>query len=388
MNMRKKEILATLVILSLMQGMSVASADMTDKNYDFVANDDIDFGDMISEQTGGKGMMLESGDTLTIADGKTVTFDKATYSSWGAGPFYVVVEDFGNVPKPLKITGGNFVAISDGDKDDYAAYIQKNSGANIIVNDTNLTFDNFYWGFALQDAETVIENSETKLINNDYAIYMQNDAKFNATSDKFTIQNINTGIFAKNNTEVYLDNKETIIGNGGCAIYQKDTSLVDIKGEKLDIINTSYAISNNNSITNIKVNEFNYLTTEANSNLTAIYGGLNAQINVNTNKAYLCGNIEAYDNANINFLDDPNSDEIQNVTILSDWIDAVSGESDDGNAKINFEVNSYINSQGDEITPINKVCALLLLSALCVILRLHWIKRQAFMAILSPGKVK
>ena len=348
MNMRKKEILATLVILSLMQGMSVASADMTDKNYDFVANDDIDFGDMISEQTGGKGMMLESGDTLTIADGKTVTFDKATYSSWGAGPFYVVVEDFGNVPKPLKITGGNFVAISDGDKDDYAAYIQKNSGANIIITDTNLTFDNFYWGFALQDAETIIENSETKLINNDYAIYMQNDAKFNATTDKFTIQNINTGILAKNNTEVYLNNKETIIENGGCAIYQKDTSLVDIKGEKLDIINTSYAISNNNSITNIKVNEFNYLTTEASSNPIAIYGELNAQINVNTNKAYLCGNIEAYDNANINFLDDPNSDEIQNVTILSDWIDAVSGVSDDGNAKINFEVNSYINSQGDE----------------------------------------
>lgn len=147
MNMRKQEILATLVMLTLMQGISVASADMTDKNYDFVANDDIDFGDMIYEQTGGKGMMLDSGDTLTIAEGKTVTFNKATYDAGGAaGPFYVVVEDFGNVPKPLKITGGNFVAISDGDKDDYAAYIQKNSGANIIVNDTNLTFDNFYWG--------------------------------------------------------------------------------------------------------------------------------------------------------------------------------------------------------------------------------------------------
>ena len=59
MNMRKQEILATLVMLTLMQGISVASADMTDKNYDFVANDDIDFGDMIYEQTGGKGMMLE-----------------------------------------------------------------------------------------------------------------------------------------------------------------------------------------------------------------------------------------------------------------------------------------------------------------------------------------
>ncbi len=349
MNMRKQEILATLVMLTLMQGISVASADMTDKNYDFVANDDIDFGDMIYEQTGGKGMMLESGDTLTIAEGKTVTFNKATYDAGAAGPFYVVVKDFGNVPKPLKITGGNFVAISDGDKDDYAAYIQKNSGANIIVNDTNLTFDNFYWGFALQDAETVIENSETKLINNDYAIYMQNDAKFNATSDKFTIQNINTGIFAKNNTEVYLDNKETIIENGGCAIYQKDTSLVDIKGEKLDIINTSYAISNNNSITNIKVNEFNYLTTEASSNPTAIYGGLNAQINVNANRAYLCGNIEAYDNAKINFLDDPNGNEIQNLTILSDGIDAVLAASDSGNTTVNFETNSYINSQGDEI---------------------------------------
>lgn len=187
------------------------------------------------------------------------------------------------------------------------------------------------------------------MTNVDEGIRTKAEGNVSIETEKFTMQNLNTGIYSEGNSIVTLNNSETRFENGGCAIYQKDASLVDIKGEKLDIINTSYAISNNNSITNIKVNEFNYLTTEASSNPTAIYGGLNAQINVNTNKAYLCGNIEAYDNANINFLDDPNSDEIQNVTILSDWIDAVSSESDDGNAKINFEVNSYINSQGDEI---------------------------------------
>lgn len=70
--MKKKQMLAMLVMLSLLQGSVYAAQDI---NYDFVVNEDMDFGDMMLQQTGGLGMMLDSGDTLTIADGKTLTFD-------------------------------------------------------------------------------------------------------------------------------------------------------------------------------------------------------------------------------------------------------------------------------------------------------------------------
>jgi|GEM_PF-5341406 len=124
--MKKKQMLAMLVMISLLQGSVYAAQDI---NHNFVVNEDMDFGDMMHEQTGGFGKLLESGDTLTIADRKTLTFNTKTYSSFGIGPFYVVGEDFGNAPKPLLVKGGNLIAI--GSKKSYAAYIQDGCGANI-----------------------------------------------------------------------------------------------------------------------------------------------------------------------------------------------------------------------------------------------------------------
>ena len=341
--MKKKQMLAMLVMLSLLQGSVYAAQDI---NYDFVVNEDMDFGDMMLQQTGGLGMMLDSGDTLTIADGKTLKFDTKTYPSGGAGPFYVVVKDFGNAPKPLHVKGGNLIAISDGSKKDYAAYIQAGSGANIEVTNTNLTFDNFYYGFALQDAETIIKNSETKLINNDYAIYMQNDAKFNAISDKFTIQNMNTGIYGKGTSNVILNNKETILENGSFGIYTKEDASVKVQSEKFSIIDNDYGIRSAGGNVDVVADTFLFTTSNGIDVSTAIYANGNSNVNVTANLANLNGQVSASDNAKISFLEDSDTAEIK---VYSTLTDAVSAQSDTGKATINFETNSYINSQGDEI---------------------------------------
>ena len=341
--MKKKQMLATLVMLSLLQGSVYAAQDI---NYDFVVNEDMDFGEMMRQQTGGLGMMLDSGDTLTIADGKTLTFNTETYPSGGAGPFYVVAKDFGNAPKPLHVKGGNLIAISDGSKKDYAAYIQAGSGANIEVTNTNLTFDNFYYGFALQDAETIIKNSETKLINNDYAIYMQNDAKFNAISDKFTIQNMNTGIYGKGTSNVILNNKETILENGSFGIYTKEDASVKVQSEKFSIIDNDYGIRSAGGNVDVVADTFLFTTSNGIDVSTAIYANGNSNVNVTANLANLNGQVSASDNAKISFLEDSDTAEIK---VYSTLTDAVSAQSDTGKATINFETNSYINSQGDEI---------------------------------------
>ncbi len=344
--MRKKRVLAILVTISLMQGTAIANADI---NYDFFANDDIDFRDMMMEQTGGYGMLIEAGDTLTIADGKTVTFNSTTYDAGGFGPFCLLKYTFGNAPKPVNVSGGNFIAISDG-SDNYGVYIQEESGANFIVNNTNLTFENFYMGFNLKDAETTIKNDETKLINNDYAIYTANDAKFHAESDKFTIKNMNTGIYAKDNTSVELISKEINFNNGSYGLYAKDDANIDIESQKFNIVDTNNGISINDAIAKITTDEFNFTTSqEIDFPITAVVGQNNAQIDIIANKAYLCGEIVGLGNSKINFLKDDSAVTKQTIEIYSDKADAVYGESDDGNAEINFDVDSYINSQGDEI---------------------------------------
>ncbi len=365
MNMRKKEILATLVMLTLMQGSVYAE----NWSHEYVADKDTEWGYVLytgrhpeNPKPGGRdgGATLHAGDKLTILNNANLIFDFSTDHNIAItdGGCIIYGVDFNQLPPPgqfvtakVLVTGeGTIYGKAEKQGSGFGIWNYLNYDADIQVDKTNFQLEDFQRGIYASNGDIVVEGSDFfSMTNVDEGIRTKAEGNVSIETEKFTMQNLNTGIYSEGNSIVTLNNSETRFENGGCAIYQKDASLVDIKGEKLDIINTSYAISNNNSITNIKVNEFNYLTTEASSNPTAIYGGLNAQINVNTNKAYLCGNIEAYDNANINFLDDPNSDEIQNVTILSDWIDAVSSESDDGNAKINFEVNSYINSQGDEI---------------------------------------
>ena len=365
MNMRKTEILATLVMLTLMQGSVYAE----NWSHEYVADKDTEWGYVLytgrhpeNPKPGGRdgGATLHAGDKLTILNNANLIFDFSTDHTIAItdGGCIIYGVDFNQLPPPgqfvtakVLVTGeGTIYGKAEKQGSGFGIWNYSNYDADIQVDKTNFQLEDFQRGIYASNGDIVVEGSDFfSMTNVDEGIRTKAEGNVSIETEKFTMQNLNTGIYSEGNSIVTLNNSETRFENGGCAIYQKDASLVDIKGEKLDIINTSYAISNNNSITNIKVNEFNYLTTEASSNPTAIYGGLNAQINVNTNKAYLCGNIEAYDNANINFLDDPNSDEIQNVTILSDWIDAVSSESDDGNAKINFEVNSYINSQGDEI---------------------------------------
>lgn len=352
-------------MLTLMQGSVYAE----NWSHEYVADKDTEWGYVLytgrhpeNPKPGGRdgGATLHAGDKLTILNNANLIFDFSTDHTIAItdGGCIIYGVDFNQLPPPgqfvtakVLVTGeGTIYGKAEKQGSGFGIWNYSNYDADIQVDKTNFQLEDFQRGIYASNGDIVVEGSDFfSMTNVDEGIRTKAEGNVSIETEKFTMQNLNTGIYSEGNSIVTLNNSETRFENGGCAIYQKDASLVDIKGEKLDIINTSYAISNNNSITNIKVNEFNYLTTEASSNPTAIYGGLNAQINVNTNKAYLCGNIEAYDNANINFLDDPNSDEIQNVTILSDWIDAVSSESDDGNAKINFEVNSYINSQGDEI---------------------------------------
>ena len=125
--------------------------------------------------------------------------------------------------------------------------------------------------------------------------------------------------------------------------------IVNIINNQTAFYNTSTGICTyNDAEVNVKSNNFIVNSENSDFESTAISSEENSKVNVRSGASLFYGNVSAYDNSNINFQKDEDFD-YQSVAIYSDKTDAVSGESDNGNAKINFEVNSYINSQGDEI---------------------------------------
>ena len=158
---------------------------------------------------------------------------------------------------------------------------------------------------------------------------------------------INQNIDGKKST-ITLNNTNFILDKFDVGI-EGAYGIVNIINNQTAFYNTSTGICTyNDAEVNVKSNNFIVNSENSDFESTAISSEGNSKVNVRSGASLFYGNVSAYDNSNINFQKDETFDS-QSVAIYSDKTDAVSGESDDGNAKINFEVNSYINSQGDEI---------------------------------------
>lgn len=158
---------------------------------------------------------------------------------------------------------------------------------------------------------------------------------------------INQNIDGKKST-ITLNNTNFILDKFDVGI-EGEYGIVNIINNQTAFYNTSTGICTyNDAEVNVKSNNFIVNSENSDFESTAISSEGNSKVDVRAGAALFYGNVSAYDNSNINFQKDEGFDS-QSVAIYSDKSDAVSGESDDGNAKINFEVNSYINSQGDEI---------------------------------------
>ncbi len=158
---------------------------------------------------------------------------------------------------------------------------------------------------------------------------------------------INQNIDGKKST-ITLNNTNFILDKFDVGI-EGEYGIVNIINNQTAFYNTSTGICTyNDAEVNVKSNNFIVNSENSDFESTAISSEGNSKVNVRSGASLFYGNVSAYDNSNINFQKDEAFD-YQSVAIYSDKTDAVSGESDDGNAKINFEVNSYINSQGDEI---------------------------------------
>ena len=239
--MKKKQMLATLVMLSILQ--STANAAL---NYE--VTEDTQWSAVLKEYYGdGRGnRTLHANDTLTIKNNATVKFDypgdEVYFFDIPAINSYDYDQEAGKyVAGDVSVTGGNIEFVGPANQIyNYAIYNEESYYSNIKLDGTNTYFKDFQYGIMAQ-------GGTTEILHNEYA--------------KF--ENINHGIYAtKKDTSVKLTAKEITFNNGMEAIHTYFKSNVTIDnidkdGSKVEIINHHRGIgAENQSEINIKLQRF------------------------------------------------------------------------------------------------------------------------------------
>ena len=252
MNMKKKQILASLVMLSLLQGNAYAA-------FDYVVTEDTEWPDVVAQQYGKPqgNSVLNAGNTLTIKNNAIVHLDyQNAIASDGTDCIYDIPFIYGGVGTgDITVTGGNLEIIGPAEQANYTIWNTSSNPTNIKLDGTNTYFKDFQYGIRAQ-------GGTTEILNNEYA--------------KF--ENINYGIYAVNkDTSVKLTGKEITFNNGMEAIHTYFKSNVTIDnidkdGSKVEIIDHYRGIgAENQSEININTNYFKFgTTTPADDKLIAI----------------------------------------------------------------------------------------------------------------------
>lgn len=172
MNMRKKEILATLVMLTLMQGSVYAE----NWSHEYIADKDTEWGYVLHaglhpEQPPGKegGRTMHAGDKLTILNNAIVSFDFSTDSTIALSPGGCIIYgvDFNQLPPPgqfvtekVLVTGeGTIYGKASKQGNGYGIWNYHDYDADIQVEKTNFQLEDFQRGIYASNGDIVVEGS-------------------------------------------------------------------------------------------------------------------------------------------------------------------------------------------------------------------------------------
>ena len=350
--MKKKKFLTICAVLAL-TGSTAYAAEYPSKTFEI--HEDVNWGDYALEVDGSRGVIPYGGDTVKIDDGVTLTMnfaDGTSTSGWHGGLALSIDEmkgPYGNEKQDLKVSGGKIVAVGQGQEEGgMTAWIDGDSTGKIMITDTDLEFKDFTYGFAIQGSEAHVKNSNTYL-ENKYGVYAYNTGKFFAESQNFSAVNGEVGLYSAGQGDISVTSDMALFQNNACAVTTTGEGQVELTGKKLHMIDNNYGVSSNGKSVNINVDEFSFGTSSAiDFPITAVYGGGNTKVDVTAGKAELNGQIMAENNAEIRFLEDADAGDAQLIGVYSPFGDAVSAGTDSGMAKIGFQANTVINSQGDE----------------------------------------
>lgn len=231
--MKKKQMLVTLVMLSVMQSNAYAY-----NSHNYVVKEDSYWYDIVLEETGAGNHAIYGKDTLTIADGKKLTMDYAgrhemSQANFPGGLCLYLSYEAGDWTKDIKVNGGTITVYGTGnDKVGYGGYIRENATGKIVVDGTDLNFNDLQYGFKIKDSEANITNNNLNLNKTFYAVYTENEGNFTANSKNFSINSAEVGIFSIDNSLASVKDADNILFyNTSCAIYTNNSGEVNISGE-------------------------------------------------------------------------------------------------------------------------------------------------------------
>lgn len=331
------------------------------------------------------GRCIMANESLTMPDDYTVNFN--LYSMTGQ-QCIIRNEEYQEyqgkfISGDAYTSGGTITGVGNSSKYGILTRNVDDKKTTITLNNTNFILDNFYTGIknnygivkiinnqtsfhdmnsgvrAYNDAEVSINTNNLLMSEITYGIWGIDNSKIVISGTKADMVSQNYAVLAYDNSNVNLNSKEINFQDGLYGIYGRgegsevNINNVNIADSMVNVINVENFIdAGDNSKVNILTNQLEFGTSmPVDFAITAVKSTGTSNVNISAKDTIFNGNIIAYDSSKINFKKDEVFDS-QSVAIYSDKTDAVSGESDDGDdgkAKIYFEVNSYINSQGDEI---------------------------------------
>lgn len=211
---------------------------------------------------GGGGRTIMAGDSLTIQNGATVTFDfveehEFTIAGYGS---LIFGADYNqstqqNEAAPVRVVAvgekGTLVGITD-PNDRYAnagiwtyAKDLKKGEPDIYLENINVDLENYYYGFRADGGSITLRSGGFVEMRNSKTtgLYSQNDGLIDLELDSLKIDNAKMGIRSMNNAGSKVSSDSLTILNVECGILGSDDGWVNLSNNQTNIQASQYGIS-------------------------------------------------------------------------------------------------------------------------------------------------
>lgn len=269
MNMRKKEILATLVMLTLMQG-SVYAENWT---HEYIATEDIEWPYLLEAtwhpehdpedyDPYSQGHILSGNEKLTIQNNATVKFDFEKYKGLNianGGMIIMSIDyDHGYQPGDVIVEGkgtvygyGGGVAIGN---------YQDPLSSNIKIENTNFIIENFetVLAYAMGGKISFLNNGEVSTKDTPVGIATELNGKIELDNVKnFSMINGEEGVEAVDESEVELKNiNEISLTNVNTGFYATDQAEVSVNSSQVSAVTETFALAESNAVISLNANDY------------------------------------------------------------------------------------------------------------------------------------
>ena len=273
MIVKKKQILASLVMLSLLQGSAYAK---NVNSHTYIAPSDIEWPYLLQEtwhpngdyyDDYSQGHILDGEDKLIIENNAIVTFDFEKYSGliFSAGNDGMIVRSVCYDYDSKTQIGGDVIVEGEGTVYGYGGGIAIGNyydplSSNIKIEDTNFIIENFktVLAYAMGGKISFLNNGEVSTKDTPVGIATELNGKVELDNvKKFSMINGEEGVEAVDESEVELKNiNEISLTNVNTGFYATDQAKVSVNSSQVSAVTETFALAESNAVISLNANDY------------------------------------------------------------------------------------------------------------------------------------